>query len=115
MSTVTATPTAKAPRSLSAARVRAIWSKTDTRSLDRALTSLRSATLAFQRCQMRMTADDCAVAQCDERAGAQEAPIQVAWTIDFRRDEGRWLIDGLSSTRPRRAANRSAAAGTRPV
>ena len=106
VSTVAATPASKAPRSLSAARVRAIWSKTDTRSLDRALTSLRSTTLAFQRCQMRMTADDRAVAQCDERAGAQEAPIQVAWTIDFRRDEGRWLIDGLSSTRPRPAANR---------
>jgi hypothetical protein len=76
-----------------------VWSRTDTRSLDRALTSLRSTTLAFQRCEMRLTSDDRAVAHCDEAGpgAAGRSPIRVAWTIDFRRDDGRWLIDGLSS------------------
>ena len=77
-----------------------VWSKTDTRSLDRALTSLRSATLAFQRCQMRVTSEDRAVAHCDEAPDADRgAPARVAWTIDFRRDDGHWLIDSLSSGR----------------
>jgi hypothetical protein len=79
--------------SLSAARLRDIWSKTDTRSLDRGLTSLRSATLAFQRCELRRMSDDIAVAHCDE------VPARTAWTIDFRRDGGRWVIDSLTSER----------------
>jgi hypothetical protein len=78
---------------LSAARVRDLWSRTDTRSLDRGLAALRSATLAFQRCEMRRTSNDTAVAHCDE------VPAPVAWTIDFRRDDGRWLIEGLASER----------------
>jgi len=93
----TAPPAAK--RSLSPAKVRDLWSKTDTRSLDRALTSLRSKTLAFQRCEMRVTSDDRAVAHCDE-AGPDNTTKRVAWTIDFRRDDGHWLIDDLSSTGP---------------
>jgi hypothetical protein len=93
------TPAADARSSISAARVRAVWSQTDTRSLDRALTALRSITLAFRRCEMRMTSDDRAVARCDEvGSGAPSGrAVPVAWTIDFRRDQGRWLIDGLSS------------------
>jgi hypothetical protein len=94
-------------RSLSEARVRAVWSKTDTRSLDRALASLRSATLAFQRCDMQMTATDRAVAHCDEISTEESAPARrVAWTFDFRRDAEHWLIDGLSSSRPQTRARR---------
>jgi hypothetical protein len=93
------TPLAEAKRSLSPAKVRDLWSKTDTRSLDRALTSLRSKTLAFQRCEMRVTSDDRAVAHCDE-AGPDSTAKRVAWTIDFRRNDGHWLIDDLSSTGP---------------
>lgn len=79
---------------LSAATIRDIWARTDTRSLDRALASLRSATLAFQRCEMHLTTPiDTAVAQCDE------VPARVAWTFHFHRDDGRWLIDGLASGR----------------
>jgi hypothetical protein len=89
-------PPAPEGRRLSASRVREIWSKTDTRSLDRALSSLRSATLAFRRCEMRVTGDDRAVTRCDE-IGPDATP--VAWIIDFRRDDGRWLIDGLASGR----------------
>jgi hypothetical protein len=87
----------EAARGLSPARVRALWSKTDTRSLDRALTSLRSATLAFERCEMRVTSDNSAVARCDE-AGLGRPATRVAWTIDFRRNDGHWLIDDLSAT-----------------
>ena len=78
---------------LSAARVRAIWDKTDTRSLDRAMAEMRSATLAFRRCEMRMTSPDAATATCSESASPR-----VAWTFDFRRNDERWLIEGVSTT-----------------
>lgn len=78
---------------LSAARLRAIWDKSDTRSLDRAIAEMRSATLAFRRCEMRMTSSDVATATCDESASPR-----VAWTFDFRRDDDRWLIEGVSTT-----------------
>ena len=78
---------------LTASRVRAIWDKTDTRSLDRAIAAMRSATLAFRRCEMRMTSSDAATATCSELESAQ-----VAWTFDFRRNDDRWLIEGVSTT-----------------
>jgi hypothetical protein len=40
---------------------------------------------------MRLTSDDTAVAKCNE------VSAHAAWTFVFRRDEGRWLIDGLTS------------------
>ena len=78
---------------LSAARLRAIWDKSDTRSLDRAIAQMRSATLAFRRCEMRMTSSDVATATCNESASPR-----VAWTFDFRRNDDRWLIEGVSAT-----------------
>jgi len=99
VSAESSTPVPEAAPALSPARVRALWSKTDTRSLDRALTSLRSATLAFRRCEMRVTSDDRAVAHCDE-AGAGRSAVRVAWTIDFRRNDGHWQIDDLSAAAP---------------
>jgi hypothetical protein len=100
------TARANARRSLSAARVRDVWSKTDTRSLDRGLASLRSTSLAFQRCDMRKTADDRAVAHCDEVDAGDTETRRVAWTIDFRRDDERWLIDDLSAARPQARSRR---------
>lgn len=79
---------------LSTARVRAIWNKTDTRSLDRAIAEMRSATLAFRRCEMRITSPDIATATCNESASPR-----VAWTFDFRRNDDRWRIEGVSTTR----------------
>jgi hypothetical protein len=93
-------PLPQAARALSPARVRDLWSKTDTRSLDRALTALRGATLAFQRCEMRVTSDVSAVAHCDEAGPGRT--MRVAWRIDFRRNDGHWSIDGLSATTPAR-------------
>ena len=92
-------------RSLSPARVRAIWAKSDTRSLDRALGSLRSATLAFHRCDLQLTSADRAVAHCDESLGdAETSPQLVAWKIDFRRFDEGWFIEDLSTSVPRRGA-----------
>jgi hypothetical protein len=79
---------------LTAARVRAIWDKADTRSLDRALAEMRNATLAFRRCEVRMTSSDAAFATCSEAAS------RVAWTFEFRRSDDRWLIEGVSTTAP---------------
>jgi len=101
--------TAGPARSVSAARVRAIWAKTDTRSLDRALYALRSATMAFHRCDMQMTSDDRAVAHCDEvpEGGVAASTQRVAWTIGFRRGDNGWLIEDLSATGPNRRARRN--------
>ena len=71
---------------LSATTLNAIWRRQDSRSLQQAFTGLRSQTLAFHRCGMRMTETDRAVATCE---GAQRAK----WTINFRRSAGRWQID----------------------
>ena len=57
-----------------------LWQRRDTRSLDRAFTRLRSETLAFRSCGMRMTSVDRAVARCE------------GITIDFKRTSGRWSI-----------------------
>jgi hypothetical protein len=75
---------------VSAASLRAMWNRTDTRSLQGALTSLRHQTLAFHRCGMQMTGVDEAVARCD---GSSRA----TYTIDFRRTSGRWVIQRVSS------------------
>jgi hypothetical protein len=88
---------------ISANTIRALWLKTDTRSLDRALSTVRQATLAFRSCTVQVTATDQAVARCD-LASAGDRPAS-AWTIDFSRSDERWRIDGISearSGRPRR-------------
>ena len=90
-----------APRAgLNAETVRAIWRKTDTRSLDRGIAAVRSATLALHRCRVQMTGSDRAVAHCDVLADARHRsaqPRNAAWTIDFRRSDERWLIDDIST------------------
>ncbi len=74
---------------VSAATLEAIWNRSDTSSLQNALTSLRHETLAFHRCGMKMTGIDHAVARCD---GSSRV-----YTIDFRRASGRWMIQRVSS------------------
>jgi len=74
---------------VSAASLKAIWNRADTRSLQGALTSLRHQTLAFHRCGMKMTGVDQAVARCDASSRA--------YTIDFQRTSGRWMIQRVSS------------------
>jgi hypothetical protein len=61
-------------------RLTALWQRRDTRSLDRAFSTLRAETLAFGSCAMRMTDVDRAVARCE------------GVTINFQRTQGRWMI-----------------------
>lgn len=75
---------------LNATTLNAIWRRQDSRSLQQAFTGLRSQTLAFHRCGMRVTDTDRAVATCE---GASRAK----WTIDFRRSAGRWQIDRVTT------------------
>jgi hypothetical protein len=89
---------------VSADHLRAVWSKTDTTSLQRGLATLRSETLAFRRCDMRLTSEDVAVAHCDEVQDRLAPTRRVAWTIDFRRADAHWVIDGVSSNEGLRAA-----------
>ena len=82
--------TRPAKPALNTATLNAIWRRQDSRSLQQAFTGLRSQTLAFHRCGMRMTETDRAVATCE---GASRAK----WTINFRRSAGRWQIDRVST------------------
>ncbi len=75
---------------LSTASLRAVWNRSDTRSLQRALNNLRSQTLALHRCGMQVTAADRAIARCD---GSSHA----TYTIDFQRFADRWVIQRVSS------------------
>ena len=75
---------------LTASTLNAIWKRQDSRSLQRAFSGLRSQTLAFHRCGMRMTDTDRAVATCDGASAAK-------WTINFRRSAGRWQIDRVTT------------------
>ena len=97
-----APPSGRTARTVNATHVKALWGKTDTRSLNRALAQIRSATLAFQRCNLQMTSADAAVAHCDEARASDgqssSRPRPVAWTIDFRRDDARWLIERISTS-----------------
>jgi hypothetical protein len=75
----------------------AMWQQRDTRSLERAFTTLRGQTLAFHRCGMRVTDSNRAVARCQGVAtivaadGTQFAR-PATWTLMFRRAAGRWVI-----------------------
>ena len=82
--------TRPAKPALNTATLNAIWRRQDSRSLQQAFTGLRSQTLAFHRCGMRVTDTDRAVATCE---GASRA----RWTINFRRSAGRWQIDRVST------------------
>ena len=90
---VEAEPIIEPQPAVTADAVRAIWLKTDTRSLDRALSAVRQVTLAFRRCQVQVTATDQAVAQCDLAPAGGKGR---AWTIDFSRADERWQIDGIT-------------------
>jgi hypothetical protein len=75
----------------------AMWQRRDTRSLERAFTTLRGQTLAFHRCGMRVTDPDLAVARCQGVATVVAADgtrfaRPAMWTIKFRRAAGRWAI-----------------------
>ena len=92
---------------LNASKMRAIWLKTDTHSLDRALSTVRQTTLAFRSCSVQVTATDQAVARCDlaPTGGAGTSSAGTAWTIGFTRADDQWRIDDISETssgRPRR-------------
>ena len=109
--TVSTPPQAQAPSlSLSPAQVRAIWAKSDTRSLDLAFGALRSAPLALHRCDLLQTSANRAVAHCDEvpEGGAAASPQQrVTWTIKFRRVDDGWVIEDVSTARPRARTRRN--------
>ena len=78
--------------------VTAMWRRRDTRSLERAFSSLRGQTLAFHRCGMRVTSADRAVARCEgvATAAATRSSRRATWTINFRRTAGRWVIANVA-------------------
>jgi hypothetical protein len=86
---------------LNASKMRAIWLKTDTRSLDRALSTVRQTTLAFRTCSVQVTATDQAVARCDlapTGGDGRTSSGRTAWTIGFTRADDQWRIDDITET-----------------
>jgi hypothetical protein len=82
----------------SARTLNAMWQRRDTRSLDRAFSSLRRQTLAFHRCGMRVIDADRAVARCEGVASAGTQALRpTRWTIDFQRTAGRWAITRVAA------------------
>jgi hypothetical protein len=89
---------------LDATSVSTIWQGLDTRALQRAFATLSRQDVAFDRCDVRVTSDDTAVASCRgllvfvPKIG-DGAPQQrrLTWTFDFQRAAGRWLIAAVSA------------------
>jgi hypothetical protein len=89
---------------LDATSVSTIWQGLDTRALQRAFSTLSQQDVRFDRCDVRITASDRAVASCRgilsyvPRIG-DGAPQQrrLSWNFDFQRAAGRWLIAAVSA------------------
>lgn len=87
---------------VNAATLNAIWRRSDRRSLQQAFARLRSETLAFHRCSIKMTDADRAVARCDGVASPDDSESAggarlVRWTLDFRRTGSNWMIQRVST------------------
>jgi hypothetical protein len=89
---------------LDATSVSTIWQGLDTRALQRAFSTLSRQDVSFDRCDVRMTSADRAVASCRgllsyvPKIGDGEAQQRrLTWTFDFQRAAGRWLIASVAA------------------
>ena len=89
---------------LDATSVSTIWQGLDTRALQRAFSTLSQQDVQFDRCEVRVTTPDRAVASC--RGVLSYVPRiwdgtpqqrQLSWNFDFLRAADRWLIAAVSA------------------
>jgi hypothetical protein len=91
-------------KALDATSVSTIWQGLDTRALQRAFSTLTQQDVTFDRCDVRMTDADRAVASCRgvlrfvPRIGDGEPQQRrLSWNFDFQRAADRWLISSVSA------------------
>jgi hypothetical protein len=89
---------------LDATSASTIWQGVDTRALQRAFATLSQQTVSFDRCDVRVTTADRAVASC--RGVLQYVPKigdgspqqrRLSWDFDFTRAANRWMIASVSA------------------
>ena len=84
---------------LDAASVAAIWPQADTQALAQVFSTLRYQNLSFERCDVRLTGTDRALASCEgsissvPRSGDPTVQRRRAsWTIALQRVADRWVL-----------------------
>jgi hypothetical protein len=89
---------------LDATSVSTIWQGLDTRALQRAFSTLSQQDVSFDRCDVRVTSVDTAVASCrgllsyvPKIGDGSPQQRRLTWTFDFQRAAGRWLIAAVSA------------------
>jgi hypothetical protein len=92
---------------LDAASVAAVWPGADATALAQAFSTLRYQNLSFERCDVRLTGADRALASCEGSISAvskvgDTAAVQRrggSWTIALQRVADRWLIASVEDRR----------------
>jgi hypothetical protein len=89
---------------LDATSVSTIWQGLDTRALQKAFATLSQQDVVFDRCDVRVTAADHAVASCRgvltyvPRIGdGERQQRRLSWSFDFQRAADRWVISSVSA------------------
>ncbi|HEV8397303.1 MAG TPA: hypothetical protein VGQ37_23630 [Vicinamibacterales bacterium] len=90
--------------SLDATTASTIWQGLDTRALQKAFSTLTRQDVSFDRCDVRVTAADRAVASCrgvlsyvPKIGDGTPQQRRLAWSFDFQRAADRWMISSVSA------------------
>jgi hypothetical protein len=89
---------------LDATSASTIWQGLDTRALQRAFATLSRQDVSFDRCDVRVTSADRAVASCrgvlsyvPKIGDGTPQQRRLSWSFDFQRAADRWLIASVSA------------------
>jgi hypothetical protein len=89
---------------LDATMASTIWQGLDTRALQRAFATLTRQDVSFDRCDVRVTAEDRAVASCrgvlsyvPKIGDGSPQQRRLSWSFDFQRAADRWMISSVSA------------------
>jgi len=90
--------------SLDATTASTIWQGLDTRALQKAFSTLTRQDVSFDRCDVRVTAADRAVASCrgvlsyvPKIGDGTPQQRRLSWSFDFQRAADRWMISSVSA------------------
>jgi hypothetical protein len=89
---------------LDATSASTIWQGLDTRALQRAFSTLNRQNVSFDRCDVRLTATDRAMASCrgvlrfvPKIGDGSPQERRLSWTFDFQRATDRWMISSVTA------------------
>jgi len=89
---------------LDATMASTIWQGLDTRALQRAFATLTRQDVSFDRCDVRVTAEDRAVASCrgvlsyvPKIGDGSPQQRRLSWNFDFQRAADRWMISSVTA------------------